>query len=63
MMTRNTARKVSRYVFFSGPYFPVLGLNTGKCRPEKNSAFGHFSGKENYAYNILGPHQVNVAIK
>ena len=19
---------------FSGPYFPVFGLNTGKCRPE-----------------------------
>ena len=31
-----------KYGFFSGPYFPVFGLNTGKHGPE-NSAFGHFS--------------------
>ena len=29
--------------FFSGPYFPVFGLNTGKYGPEKNSIFGQFS--------------------
>ena len=24
----NTSSKVSKYVFFSGPYFPLFGLNT-----------------------------------
>ena len=32
------AWKVDKYGVFSGPYFPVFGLNTGKYRPEKNSA-------------------------
>ena len=31
----DTARKLSKYGVLSGPYFPVLGLNTGKCGPEK----------------------------
>ena len=52
----NTAWKVSKYGVFSGPYFPVIGLNTEiygvnlyiqseyrKIRTSKNSAFGHFS--------------------
>ena len=30
-----TAWKVSKYRVFSGPYFPVFGLNTRKYRPEK----------------------------
>ena len=51
-----TAWKVSKYGVFSGPYFPVLELNTeiyavnlriqpeyGKIRTRKNSVFGHFS--------------------
>ena len=25
---------MSNYTVISGPYFPVLGLNTGKYRPE-----------------------------
>ena len=29
-----TAWKVSKYGVISGPYFPVFGLNTGKCGPE-----------------------------
>ena len=29
------AQKVSKYGVFSGPYFPVFGLNTGKYGPEK----------------------------
>ena len=41
-----TAWKVSEYEVFSGPYFPVFGLNKGKYGPEKNSVFGHFSGSE-----------------
>ena len=28
--------------FFSGPYFPVFGLNTGKYGPEKTSYFNTF---------------------
>ena len=56
MIQNCTAWKVSKYGFFSGPYFPVPGLNTeiyfvnlriqseyGKIRTKKNSAFGHFS--------------------
>ena len=52
----NTALNVSKYVTFSGPYFPVFGLNTerygvsvriqsecGKKRTRKTSVFGHFS--------------------
>ena len=26
---------MSKYEFFSGPYFPAFGLNTGKYGPEK----------------------------
>ena len=29
------AWKVSIHGVFSGPYFPILGLNTGKYGPEK----------------------------
>ena len=29
-----TARKMSKYGVFSGPYFPVFGLNTGTYGPE-----------------------------
>ena len=51
-----TAWKVSKYGFFSGPYFPAFELNTeryevsfriqsecGKLRTRKNSVFGHIS--------------------
>ena len=54
-----TARKMSRYEVFSGPYFPVFGLNTevygvklriqskyGKIQTRKNSAFRHFPRSE-----------------
>ena len=43
-----TAWKVSKYRLFSGPYFPVFGLNTEiysecrKIRTRKNSVFGYF---------------------
>ena len=30
-----TAWKVSKYAVFSGRYFHVFGLNTGKYEPEK----------------------------
>ena len=52
----HTAWKVPKYGVFSGPYFPVFGLNTeryfvslriqsecGKIRTRKNSVFGHIS--------------------
>ena len=32
---QSTVWKKSKYGVFSGPYFPVLGLNTGKYGPEK----------------------------
>ena len=31
----NTVGIVSKYRVFSGPYFPLFGLNTGKYGPEK----------------------------
>ena len=31
-----TVCKLSKYGVFSGSYFPVFGLNTGKYRAEKN---------------------------
>ena len=34
----DTAWKVSKYGVFPCPYFPVFGLNAGKCGPE-NSTF------------------------
>ena len=53
---RGTAWKVSKYGVFSGPYFPVFGLNTEiyyvnfrieseywKIRTRENSVFEHFS--------------------
>ena len=52
----NSARKGSKYGVFSGPYFPVFGLNTEiysvnlciqfkyrKIWARNNSVFGHFS--------------------
>ena len=56
MIKRVAAWKVSKNGIFSGPYFPVFGLNTeiygvnlyiqskyGKMQTRKNSVFGHFS--------------------
>ena len=34
-MKRVTARKVSKYGVFSGPYFPLFSPNTGKYGSEK----------------------------
>ena len=34
---------MSKYGVFSGPHFPVFGLNIEKYGPEENSVFGHFS--------------------
>ena len=38
----STAGKVFKYGVFSGPYFPVFGLNTGKYGPEKTSYLDTF---------------------
>ena len=58
----NTAWKVSKYGVFSGPYFPVFGLNMEICGvnyynriqseyrkiwTRRNSVFGNFSRSEN----------------
>ena len=42
-VANNTTWKMSKDGVFSGPHFPVFGLNIGKYGPEKNSLFGHFS--------------------
>ena len=41
-MPPDTVRKESKYGNFSGPYFPVSGLNTGKYGPEKTSYLDTF---------------------
>ena len=39
--------KVSKYGVFSGPYLPVLGLNTEKSGSEKTLFLDKFSGNVN----------------
>ena len=61
--------KVSKYGVFSGPYFPVFGLNTEiygvnlrmqseyrKIRIRKNSVFGHFSRSVSHIEFTLSCH-------
>ena len=36
------ARNASKYGVFSGPYFPVFGLNTGKYGPEETPYLDNF---------------------
>ena len=62
----NTAWKVSKYRVFSGPYFPVFGLNTEiysnlriqseyrKIRIRKNSVFGRFSRSATASTSTIG---------
>ena len=48
----NTAWKVSKYGVFSGPYFPVFGVNTentGICRPEITPYLEIFHAVQNMA--------------
>ena len=49
------AWKVSKYGFFSGPYFPAFGLNNecGKIRTRKNSVFGHVSRSATLITDLL----------
>ena len=42
----NNAQKVSKYGFFSGPYFPVFELNTEKYGPEKTPYLDTFHALE-----------------
>ena len=62
----DTAWKVSKYVVFSGPYFPAFGLNTkrygvslriqsecGKIQNRKSSVFGHFSCSVTFNLRLL----------
>ena len=51
-----TAWKVFKYGVFSGPYFPVFGLNIGKYEPEKTPYWDTFhvvnakcNGKTNFS--------------
>ena len=36
LKSTHTAWNVAKYGVFSGPYFPVFGLNTGNYGPEKS---------------------------
>ena len=53
--TRNPAWKMSKYGFFSGPYFPVFGLNTGKYDQKKLRIWTLFTQwkLDYYGYLIL----------
>ena len=53
---KNTAWKVSKYENFSGQYFHVFRLNTGKYRTEKKkkSVFGHSSRSERVIKKLIG---------
>ena len=42
ILAGTTEQKVSKYGVFSGPYFPVFGLNTGKYGPEKTPYLDSF---------------------
>ena len=67
-LTKHTAWKVSKYRVFSGPYFPVFGLNTEiygvnlrihseyrKIRTRKNSVFEHFSYSDFFPLFFFSP--------
>ena len=43
---------MSKYGVISGPYFPVLGLNTGKCGTEITFVFGHFPRSDYFQVQI-----------
>ena len=49
----HAARKVSKYGVFSGPYFPVFGLNTGKYGSEKTPYLDNFQAISGYDYGIF----------
>ena len=44
---KNTAWKMSKYGVFSGPYYPVFGINTGKYGPEKAPYLNTFHAVKN----------------
>ena len=46
-----TAWKVSKYGVISGPYFLVLGLNTGKYGPEITQYFDTFHAMLAISFN------------
>ena len=48
-----TAWKVSKYGVFSGPYFPVFGLNTEKYGPEKTAYLDTFHAAYGSSYHIV----------
>ena len=49
---------MSKYGVFSGPYFAVFGLNTGKYGLEKNSVFGHFWHSQYYVNATFKSHKI-----
>ena len=64
-----TAWKVSKYGIFSGPCFPVFGLNTEiysvylhiqskyrRIQTRENSVFGHFSRNADFLYIFIDFH-------
>ena len=54
----STAWKVSKYGFFSGPHFPVFGLNTGKYRPEKTLYLDIFQAVQLKSGGLKNKHNI-----
>ena len=69
---------MSKYGVFSGPYFPLIGLNTkiyginlriqseyGNIQTRKNSVFGHFSRSAIFyqGFEFRGNSQIDVFTK
>ena len=58
----DTVWKESKYGVFSGPYFPIFGLNTEKYGPEKTPYLDTFHGAWGTSDTYLEPCQT-VTIK
>ena len=47
-----TVQKVSKYGDFSGPYFPLFGLNAGKYGPEKTPYLDTFHAVNSVIFTV-----------
>ena len=58
-----TARKMFKYGYFSGPHFPVLGLNTGKYGPEKTPCLDTFHAVFGVMFYIPFSRKSNIRVR
>ena len=50
VLNNYTAWEVSKYGIFSGPYFPVFGMNTRKYGPQKTPYLNTFQSAKDYKF-------------